>query len=97
MAVILSLEGAIRYPTALEVLVHQIEDIDVTEIRVSDCRFTGTRLGEIRLPGDALILSLQRNSTVMIPHWETVLQLQDRLGLIGSPAAVEEATSMLRG
>jgi Kef-type K+ transport system membrane component KefB/Trk K+ transport system NAD-binding subunit len=97
LATAMALEGAIRYPTAFELLVHQSEDIDVTEIGVLNPRFAGTRLGEIRLPGDTLILSLQRNNTVMIPHGDTILQLHDRLGLIGSPAAVEEATAMLKG
>jgi hypothetical protein len=40
---------------------------------------------------------LHRDNTVMVPHGETVLQLHDRLGLIGSPASVEEAAAMLKG
>jgi len=97
LATAMALEGAIRYPTAFDVLIHQAEDIDVTEIRVSNPQFTGRRLGEIRLPGDVLILSLKRENTVMIPHGETVLQPNDRLGLIGSPHAIEEASARLAG
>jgi Trk K+ transport system NAD-binding subunit len=33
----------------------------------------------------------------MIPHGDTVLRLQDRLGLIGSQVAVEEAVAILKG
>ena len=62
LATAMALEGAIRYPTAFNVLVHQTEDIDVSEIEVTNNRITGMRLGELRLPGDALILSLHRGA-----------------------------------
>lgn len=97
LATAMALEGAIHYPTAFDVLVHQTEDIDVTEIEISNPRITGTRLGEIRLPGDVLILSVGRDNTVMIPHGDTVLRLHDRLGLIGSPVCIDEATVLLKG
>ena len=96
LATAMALEGAIRYPTAFDVLVHESDDIDVSEVIVTNPRITGSRLGEIRLPGDVLILSLQRENTVMIPHGNTVLQLKDRLGLIGSPGDVEDAAALLK-
>ncbi|UCC53355.1 MAG: cation:proton antiporter, partial [Anaerolineaceae bacterium] len=97
LATAMALEGAIRYPTIFDVLGHKTEDIDVNEIVVTNRRLTGIRLREIRLPGDALILSLQRNSTVMIPHGDTVIQMHDRLDLIGSPDYLEEAADLLEG
>jgi Trk K+ transport system NAD-binding subunit len=97
LATAMALEGAIRYPTAFDVLVHQTEDIDVTEVTVKNTECIKLRLGEIRLPGDTLVLSLQRENTVMIPNAETILQSGDRLGLIGSPESIEEASAILRG
>ena len=97
LATAMALEGAIRYPTAFDVLAHEAEEIDVAEVLVTNPRFSGVPLGQIQLPGEPLILSLQRAGTVMVPHRDTVLRLQDRLGLIGSPAAVEEAVAMLKG
>jgi Trk K+ transport system NAD-binding subunit len=97
LATAMALEGAIRYPSAFDVLVHQTEDIDVTEVAVTNPRCIGSRLAEIRLPGDVLILSLLRDGTVMVPHVETVLQHHDRVGLIGSPVCVEEAVALLKG
>lgn len=97
LATAMALEAAVRYPTAFDVLVHQIEDVEVSEITVTNRQYSGTRLGQIRLPGDTLILSLQRDNTFMIPHGETVLRLHDRLGLIGSPGSVEEAAALLKG
>lgn len=97
LATAMALEGAIRYPTAFDVLAHEAEEIEVAEVELTNPEFSGVRLGEIRLPGEPLVLSLQRDSTVMIPHGDTVLRLQDRLGLIGSQVAVEEAVAILKG
>jgi Kef-type K+ transport system membrane component KefB/Trk K+ transport system NAD-binding subunit len=97
LATAMALEGAIRYPTAFNVLAHQSEAIDVTEIEIVNPQFTGVSLGQIRLPGDTLVLSLWRDNTVLVPNASTVLQAHDRLGLIGSPGSVEEAVGMLRG
>jgi Kef-type K+ transport system membrane component KefB len=97
LAIAMALEGAIRYPTAFDVLIHRTEDIEVTEVKVTNRRLTGTRLAEIRLPGDALILSLQRDKTVMVPHGDIVLEWHDSLGLIGSPVSLDDAVAMLKG
>lgn len=97
LATAMALEGAILYPTIFDLLGHQVDDIEVVEISVTNQRLSGTRLGKIRLPGDSLILSLQRNGTLMVPHGETVLRMHDRLSLIGSPGSVEEATALLKG
>jgi Kef-type K+ transport system membrane component KefB/Trk K+ transport system NAD-binding subunit len=97
LATAMALEGAIRYPTIFDVLGHKTEEIDVNEIVVTNRRLTGIRLREIRLPGDALVLSLQRDSSVMIPHGDTVIQLHDRLDLIGSLGYLEAAADLLKG
>ena len=97
LATAMALEGAIRYPTAFDVLAHKAEEIEVAEVTVTNPQFSDMPLREIRLPGEPLILSLQRGSTVMVPHADTVLRLKDRLGLIGSPTAVEESVAILKG
>lgn len=97
LATAMALEGAIRYPSAFDVLAHQAKDIEVAEIKVTNSQYSGSSLAEISLPGDVIVLSLQRNSTVMIPHGDTILEHNDLLGLIGHPDSVEEATAMLKG
>jgi Kef-type K+ transport system membrane component KefB/Trk K+ transport system NAD-binding subunit len=97
LATAMALEGAVRYPTAFDVLLHQTENIEVTEVKVNNQKFTGSRLAEIRLPGDALILSLKREDTVLVPDGETILQANDQLGLIGSPNSIAEAIAILKG
>ncbi len=96
LATAMALEGAILYPTAFDVLIHQTDDIEVSEIKVTNPHLNGKQLRDILLPGDALLLSLQRDGTVMVPHGETILRLNDRLGLIGSPESVHEAAAVFR-
>ena len=97
LATAMALQGAIRYPTAFEVLVHQTENIEVSEITVTSHHFTGVPLGNLRFPGDVLVLSLQRDGSVIIPHGDTSLRLNDRLGLIGSPTSFQEVAVILKG
>ena len=96
LATAMALEGAILYPTAFDVLVHQTDDIDVTEVRVTNPQLSGVKLRDVHLPGDALLLSLQRDGTVMVPHGDTVLRLHDQLGLIGGPRSIEEAAAIFK-
>jgi len=98
LATAMALEGALRYPGLFDVLVSQeAEELDVLEVRLSNASITGLQLRQVRLPGDALILSLGRAGTVMVPHGETRLEAGDTLGLIGSPSALERAGELLRG
>ena len=96
LATAMALEGAIRYPTAFDVLLHQTENIEVAEVKVKNQKYTDVRLAEVRLPGDALILSLKRGDTVLIPDGEIKLQINDQLGLIGSPSSITGAIAMFR-
>ena len=96
LATAMALEGAIRYPTAFDVLLHQTENIEVAEVKVKNQKYTDVRLAEVRLPGDALILSLKRGDTVLIPDGEIKLQVNDQLGLIGSPSSITGAIAMFR-
>lgn len=95
LATAMALEGAIRYPTAFTVLTHTAEDVEVGEGVVRNLLLVGRALKEVRLPGDVLIISLQRDGNVTVPHGETVLQRGDRLGLLGSPEAVDLALALL--
>jgi Trk K+ transport system NAD-binding subunit len=93
----MALEGALRFPTAFDVLGHVADNVDVGEVVVSNPRFTNKELRHIRLPSSALILSIRRDEAVLIPHGETVLQDGDSVALIGSPQAVMEAVDLLAG
>jgi Kef-type K+ transport system membrane component KefB/Trk K+ transport system NAD-binding subunit len=97
LATAMALEGALRFPTIFDLLLSETrQDIDVSEVVFGSTRLAGTTLGRLRLPGDTLILSIQRDESVIVPNGDTVLQLGDRIGLIGSPRSLSEAISLLR-
>jgi Kef-type K+ transport system membrane component KefB/Trk K+ transport system NAD-binding subunit len=97
LATAMALEGAFRYPTAFDVLFHHTEDVEVGEVGFNNKQLEGLPLRKVRLPGNALILSVQKGETVMVPQEDTVLELGDRIGLIGSPESLERAVALLLG
>ena len=97
MATAMALEGAIRYPTAFDVLIHQTEDEEVYEATLRNNQLDGVPLRRVRLPGNTLILRLQRDETITVPHGDFVIRLGDRLGIIGSPDSLERAVAILTG
>jgi Trk K+ transport system NAD-binding subunit len=97
LATAMALEGALRFPTIFDVLLQQDRDaIAVREVSLVNRNLTGLKLSQVRLPGDALIVSLQRQGSVIVPHGDSQLELNDRIGLIGSPQSVERAIGMIR-
>jgi Trk K+ transport system NAD-binding subunit len=95
IATAMALEGALRYPTAFDVLGHQTENVDVIEVDLRNRELFDTPLRKIRMPGNALILSLSRDDSVTVPDGDTVLRMGDRLGLIGSPDSLKLALVLL--
>lgn len=97
LASAMALEGALRFPTAFDVLGHAVEDVEVGETEVYNGAFANRPLRQLRLPGNALILSIRRDGTVLVPHGETTLQTGDCVALIGSPDSVRSAIAELYG
>ncbi|PID38960.1 MAG: hypothetical protein CSB49_02730 [Proteobacteria bacterium] len=95
IALAVAIEGALRFPTAFDVLVDQDDDVEVGEAVLGHNRYHGSPLNRLRLPGNALILGIQREGAVMVPHGDTVLAAGDHIALIGSPDAVAEAIATL--
>lgn len=97
LATAMALEGALRYPTVFDVLVHEAPDVEVGEVILGNPGLVNSRVRDIRLPGNALIVSLERDQTIMVPHGDTALRMGDRVDLIGSPQAIRQAADLLRG
>jgi CPA2 family monovalent cation:H+ antiporter-2 len=97
LATAMALEGALRYPTVFDVLVHESPEVEVGEVILANASLVNLRVREVRLPGNALIVSLERDATIMVPHGDTKLKMGDRIDLIGSPDAVQRSADLLRG
>lgn len=95
LATVIALEGALRYPSTFDILAHHGDDVDVAEAVVRNPRLTGIPLRRLSLPGNALILSIRRADSILVPHGNTVLQVGDRVALIGSPESISRARELL--
>lgn len=56
---------------------------------------TGRRISELELPGDSLIVAVDRQDEEIIPHGDTVLKAQDEITLIIEKNALQETRSFI--
>ncbi|MGD2253173.1 MAG: cation:proton antiporter [Anaerolineales bacterium] len=95
LATAIALEGALRFPTAFQVLADRAEEAEVGEGKLQNPAMANRPLRMIQLPGNAMILSLQRDGSVIVPDAETVLRVGDCVALIGSRDSVERALAVI--
>jgi Kef-type K+ transport system membrane component KefB/Trk K+ transport system NAD-binding subunit len=91
MAVALALEGALHFPAAFEMLLDKADDVDLMDVPLGNPGLVGRPLRQVRLPGNALVIGIQREGEVVVPHGDTVLKRGDTLVLVGSPESLREA------
>jgi Kef-type K+ transport system membrane component KefB len=97
LATAMALEGALRYPSVFDLLAHQTEaHIEVSEVVIGNNAVVNTPLRQLRLPGDTLLLSIHREDSVVVPDQDSTLKIGDRVGLIGSRSALDDAERYLR-
>jgi Trk K+ transport system NAD-binding subunit len=97
LATAIALEGALRFPTAFQVLADRAEEAEVGEGKLQNPALANRPLRMIQLPGNAMILSLQRDGSVIVPDAETFLRVGDCVALIGSQDSVERALGLIEG
>jgi CPA2 family monovalent cation:H+ antiporter-2 len=95
LATAMALEGALRFPTAFDILAEHGDNVEIGEARVRNIRVAGHPLRQIRLPGNALVIGIRRKGEVIVPHGDTTFRLGDVVMLIGSPADIREARVLL--
>ncbi|HSR70242.1 MAG TPA: cation:proton antiporter [Acidobacteriota bacterium] len=94
-SLIVILEAMVRHPQAFSLLTDFDTERDVRVVRMSNAALEGRRLGEVSLPGDALVLVVDRDAELVIPRGGTQLYRGDLLTVVGSPEAVELAAEKL--
>ncbi len=96
LAMLMALEGALRFPSTFDLLAHPSTDAVVRELVFANTRLKNMPLRHIRLPGNALILSIRRDDFILIPKGETMMEIGDQVALIGSQQSVEETIILLQ-
>ena len=61
------------------------------------CTIAGRKLMEIKFPENVLVGAIVREEKVIIPDGNTVIQIGDKVTLIGEKGEVEEAVKMIAG
>ncbi len=95
LAVALALEGALHFPAAFAMLMDQEDDVEIVDVPLRNNELDGRTLRHVRLPGEALVLGIQRNGEFVVPHGDTVLHEGDTLVLVGSPETLNQARGWL--
>ena len=80
-----------RNPVLYELITRTDDDKEIAEVEVDDARFAGQPLSRLKLPGDLLVLALNRAGELAVPHGGTKLETGDRLTIVGSLDAIAAA------
>jgi CPA2 family monovalent cation:H+ antiporter-2 len=81
----------IRNPALYQLLSDRKTDKEIREIEVNNSHCAGSRLRELSLPGDVLVVALYRQGELIVPHGNTRIDTGDHLTLMGSLEHIETA------
>ncbi len=95
LATVVALEGALRFPTTFDVLLQQEDEVEVGEAVLGNTTFEGLPLRLLQLPGNAMIVSIRRDTATVVPHGDITLEDGDHLAMIGSHQSLTDARELL--
>ena len=88
-AIVSLYDHLVRSPSAASLLLGTDVDQDIVDIEVRNPNLHGLALRSLRLPEDALILSVYREGRMLISHGYTRLKIGDRVTVVGSATSLE--------
>ena len=94
-AVVHLLQQSIEAPEAVDLLLQQNPDHEITQITITESSLFGLSLRDLRLPSDVLILEIIRDGSSIVPHGFSVLRADDKLTVIGSPTSLADVSTRL--
>ena len=89
-AIVSLLDHFVRSPMAASLILGTDPDQDMIDVELCDPILDGTAIRDLRLPQDALILSVSRDEHTIISHGYTRLRLHDKVTVVGSLKSLEE-------
>lgn len=87
---VVELEYLLLFPSVSSLMTDLEDEHEIAEVRLSCAELTDRPLRDLVLPPGVLIVLVRRNGDVIYPRGHTMLQLGDRLTLMGSQEAVWE-------
>ena len=89
-AIISLLDHFVRAPSSVSLLLGMEENHDIIDLEVRNPNLAGLAVRDLRLPSDALIVSVRRAGHIIITHGYTELQIGDWVTVVGSLESLEE-------
>jgi Kef-type K+ transport system membrane component KefB/Trk K+ transport system NAD-binding subunit len=94
LATVILLNNLIRNPRTFAILTE--EKLTTEELKLTNQFYIGKKVSELDLLGDSLLLSIERNDELIIPHGYNKLQYGDVLTIVGSDKCVREVVGILK-
>ena len=91
---VLITESMVLNPDAFSLTAAVDETREVREIKLQNRRLAGRRLRDLPLPGDVIVLMIERGGELIVPDRDTVLRPNDVVTLVGSAAEVDQAARL---
>ena len=88
-AIISLLDHFVRAPSSVSLLLGMEDNHDIIDLEVRNPNIAGMAVRDLRLPSDALILSVRRAGHIIITHGYTELQIGDWVTVVGSLESLE--------
>ena len=88
-AIISLLDHFVRAPSSVSLLLGMEENHDIIDLEVRNPNIAGMAVRDLRLPSDALIVSVHRDGHIIITHGYTELQIGDWVTVVGSLESLE--------
>lgn len=90
-----SVVNRIISPDAYDLFSRQEKDVIMADVWLTANQFDNVEIRSINLPGNTLVVHIKRDNIPIVPHGNTILQLNDHLTLIGTPDSVEKTIDLL--
>jgi Trk K+ transport system NAD-binding subunit len=87
---VVELEYLLLFPSVSSLMTDLEDEHDIAEVRLGCAELTDRPLRGIELPEGAMIVLIRRDEDVIYPRGRTVLQMGDRLTIMGSVEAVRD-------
>ena len=69
---------------------------DIVEVPVTNPAMIGKAIKELKIPIDSLIVLIRRDNNTLIPHGDLIIEIGDRITIMGKINVVRKAVDMFR-
>jgi Trk K+ transport system NAD-binding subunit/mannitol/fructose-specific phosphotransferase system IIA component (Ntr-type)/Kef-type K+ transport system membrane component KefB len=89
-AIVGLLDHFVRSPAAASLLMGMHKERKIVDMRIQNPGLAGLALRDLRLPFDAIIMSVRRRGVLFVPHGFTRLETGDLVTVMGSEKSIKE-------